>query len=168
MLIDYAQGYVYFYVAEVATAVYVGNVPLCWPIFQRIFQGSSWASSKGPTPNYPKSAKTSSRVGATRRSQNQHVWGASRADTAWDKMDDIEEQSNSKEGSYQGVSDDQTSTIELTTHWQQQRDGIVTEVQADRVPSSGADASPRGNRGQVTVVKTVEISRDVDRSFLHA
>lgn len=148
----------------------MGNVPLCWPIFQRIFQGSSWtnSTSKPSKPrdgNYPRTANAASRL--SRKTQQGPAWGASRGDTAWDKMDDVEEQSQSKEGSYQGVADDQTSTIELTTQWRQP-DGIVTEVQADRVPSSDGGGNPAGSRGQVTVVKTVQISRDVDRSFLHA
>src|SRR3569833_1192874 len=36
-------GYVYFYAAEVATAVYVGNIPLCWQLARRIFHVGTWA-----------------------------------------------------------------------------------------------------------------------------
>lgn len=164
-----SQGYVYFYVAEVATAVYVGNVPLCWPIFQRIFQGGSWtnSTSRPRDPNFPRTVKEASRLSHNGRSQKGPAWGSSRNDTAWDKMEDIEEQNQSKAGSYQGVADDQTSTIELTTQWRQP-DGIHTEVQADRMPSSESHSPPSGGKRQVTVVKTVQISRDVDRSFLHA
>lgn len=36
--------YTYWYVAEVATAVYVGNIPLCWQFIAHIFRMGSWAS----------------------------------------------------------------------------------------------------------------------------
>ena len=36
--------YMYWYVAEMATAVYVGNVPLCWQLIAHVFSMGSWAS----------------------------------------------------------------------------------------------------------------------------
>lgn len=36
--------YTYWYVAEVATAVYVGNVPLCWQFIAHVFKMGTWAS----------------------------------------------------------------------------------------------------------------------------
>src|SRR3569833_2328217 len=36
-------GYVYFYAAEVATAEYVGNIPLCWQLARRIIHVGTWA-----------------------------------------------------------------------------------------------------------------------------
>ncbi|KAK5652655.1 hypothetical protein OQA88_10249 [Cercophora sp. LCS_1] len=36
--------YTYWYVAEVATAVYVGNIPLCWQFIAHVFRMGSWAS----------------------------------------------------------------------------------------------------------------------------
>ena len=41
------QGYAYFYVAEVATAIYVANLPLCWPLIQRLFRALPWPSHHG-------------------------------------------------------------------------------------------------------------------------
>jgi len=35
--------YTYWYVAEVATAVYVGNIPLCWQFIAHVFRMNSWA-----------------------------------------------------------------------------------------------------------------------------
>jgi len=34
----------YWYVAELATAVYVGNVPLCWQLIAHVFSMGTWAS----------------------------------------------------------------------------------------------------------------------------
>lgn len=42
--------YTYWYVAEIATAVYVGNVPLCWQFISHVFKTGSWASFKGGPP----------------------------------------------------------------------------------------------------------------------
>ncbi|KAK1830603.1 hypothetical protein QBC39DRAFT_260517 [Podospora conica] len=36
--------YMYWYVAEMATAVYVGNVPLCWQLIAHVFSMGTWAS----------------------------------------------------------------------------------------------------------------------------
>lgn len=36
--------YTYWYAAETATAVYVGNVPLCWQFISHVFQMGSWAT----------------------------------------------------------------------------------------------------------------------------
>lgn len=36
--------YTYWYVAEMATAVYVGNIPLCWQFIAHVFKMGTWAS----------------------------------------------------------------------------------------------------------------------------
>lgn len=36
--------YTYWYVAEQATAVYVGNIPLCWQFIAHVFKMGTWAS----------------------------------------------------------------------------------------------------------------------------
>ncbi|KAK0748972.1 hypothetical protein B0T18DRAFT_321746 [Schizothecium vesticola] len=36
--------YLYWYVAELATAVYVGNLPLCWQLIAHVFSMGTWAS----------------------------------------------------------------------------------------------------------------------------
>ncbi|KAM7194148.1 hypothetical protein V8F20_008068 [Naviculisporaceae sp. PSN 640] len=47
--------YTYWYVAEVATAVYVGNLPLCWQFISHVFKTGSWASFKGEPGQDPNS-----------------------------------------------------------------------------------------------------------------
>lgn len=36
--------YTYWYVAEMATAVYVGNIPLCWQFIAHMFKMGTWAT----------------------------------------------------------------------------------------------------------------------------
>lgn len=47
--------YMYWYVAEMATAVYVGNVPLCWQLIAHVFSMGTWASfnSSADRPKVP-------------------------------------------------------------------------------------------------------------------
>ncbi|KAM7211408.1 hypothetical protein V8F06_013208 [Rhypophila decipiens] len=47
--------YTYWYVGEVATAVYVGNLPLCWQFISHVFKTGSWASFKGEPGQEPNS-----------------------------------------------------------------------------------------------------------------
>jgi len=85
-------GYVYFYVAEVATAVYVGNIPLCWPLVRRVFQGSSWARSSADgqklDPNRPRTYAH----GRNRRAVPSSIRSIIRGgQTTWDKMNDSDD-----------------------------------------------------------------------------
>ena len=45
----------HWYVAEMATAVYVGNVPLCWQLIAHVFSMGTWASfgSSSDRPQVP-------------------------------------------------------------------------------------------------------------------
>ncbi|KAH8909402.1 hypothetical protein BR93DRAFT_975677 [Coniochaeta sp. PMI_546] len=162
-------GYVYFYVAEVATAVFVGNVPLCWPLFRRIVQGSSWsrdASAGTDDPNKPRTrtarATGSNRFSRKRPSAHSSLWSITRGgNTQWDKMDDVEGVDSSKEHVYRNelgaVSEDQGSTIELTPGWHHEANH--TTIQASRTRSSGsASTDETGDKGQVNIIRTVEIT----------
>jgi hypothetical protein len=162
-------GYVYFYVAEVATAVFVGNIPLCWPLFRRIVRGSSWSrdtsSGKTDDPNKPRTRTVrtvGSRFSRKRPSAHSSLWTITRGgSTQWDKMDDGEGNEASKERVYRNelgvVVEDQSSTIELTPGWHQEANH--TSIHASRTRSSESDsAEERTDKGQINIVKTVEIS----------
>jgi hypothetical protein len=166
--------YVYFYVAEVATAVFVGNVPLLWPLFRRIVHGSSWsrdASGGMSDPNKPRTrtARTigSQRFSRKRPSAHSSLWTITRGgNTQWDKMDDTEAIDLSKEHVYRSdigaVSEDHSSTIELTPGWHQ--DANHTSIHASRtMQSAHSDATEENpDRKQVNVVRTIEITSAVD------
>lgn len=162
-------GYVYFYVAEVATAVFVGNVPLCWPLFRRIVQGSSWsrdASAGTDDPNKPRTrtarATGSNRFSRKRPSAHSSLWSITRGgNTQWDKMDDVEGVDSSKEHVYRNelgvVSEDQSSEIELTPGWHHEANH--TTIQATRTRSSGSDSTDEtDDKRQVNIIRTVEIT----------
>lgn len=167
-------GYVYFYVAEVATAVVVGNLPLCWPLFRRIVHGSSWsqdASSGKIDPNKPRtkaSRATGSRFIGKRPSANWSLWTITRGgNTQWDKMDDVEGTDSSKEHVYRnelGVAcEDQSSTIELTPGWHHEANH--TSVHASRpAPSLSDSIDETANKGHVSIVRTIEVSTSNDTS----
>jgi hypothetical protein len=165
--------YVYFYVAEVATAVFVGNVPLCWPLFRRLVHGSSWsrdASSGKTDPNKPRT-RTVRTIGSgfskKRPSDHSSLWTITRSgNTQWDKMDDVEDPS--KDNVYRHelgvVSEDQSSTIELTPGWHHEANH--TTIQASRTRSSESSTEESADKGQVNIVRTVEIrtSNEAQRS----
>jgi hypothetical protein len=159
--------YVYFYVAEVATAVFVGNLPLCWPLFRHIVHGSSWSrdESSGQTdPNKPRTRTgrtVGSRFSRKRPSAHSSLWTITRGgNTQWDKMDDVEGHDSSKEHVYRNelgaVAEDQSSTIELTPGWHQEANH--TTIQASRTRSSESSTDETADKGQVNIIRTVEIS----------
>ena len=146
--------------AEVATAVYVGNVPLCWPLIQRVFQTGPWSRSSsgggyrsgtgGPSSRLRGTSKAhASRLGGSSTQKGGAVWSiTSRADpTPWaakaHKDDlDLEDQSQ-RSNEYicpANVADDQTSTVELTSPWGGGAEGPHTEVHASRGNSSDGTA----------------------------
>lgn len=162
-------GYVYFYVAEVATAVFVGNIPLCWPLFRRIVQGSDWSrdGSQGNTdPNQPRTrtarATGSSRFRRKHPSAHSSMWTITRGgNTQWDKMDDVEGVDSNKENIYRNelgaVAEDQSSTMELTPGWHHQANH--TTIQASRTRSSDSDSTEENlDKSQVKIIDTVEIT----------
>lgn len=161
-------GYVYFYVAEVATAVYVGNIPLCWPLFRRIVHGSAWSrdgSAGGTDPNKPRTRTGQTGTtfsGKKRPSAHSSMWTITRAgNTQWDKMDDVEIHDLHKEQDYRTelgvVAEDQSSTIELTPGWHHEANH--TTIEASRTMTSDSESTDEAaDKRQVNIVRTVEIS----------
>jgi hypothetical protein len=157
-------GYVYFYVAEVATAVYVGNIPLCWPLFRRLVHGSAWSrdgsSGKTDDPNQPRT-RTHSRF-SKKRLNSSSLWTITRGgNTEWDKMD--EEADSSKERVYRNelgvVQEDQSSTIELTPGWHHEAHSTTIHASRSRSPGSrSGDHTQDKDNIQVNITRTVEIS----------
>jgi hypothetical protein len=44
--VAYSPIFLNWYVGEISTAVFVSNIPLCWPLIQRIFGIDAWGNSK--------------------------------------------------------------------------------------------------------------------------
>ncbi|KAK0652461.1 hypothetical protein B0T16DRAFT_387718 [Cercophora newfieldiana] len=157
-------GYVYFYVAEVATAIYVGNIPLCWPLIQLIFQTGPWSRqsgsdsrSHGQDPNRPRTKITTY--------QSRHRTGRDRKDMGADGSN------GSGDSPYicpANVADDQTSTVELTKPWGDNQADLHTEVRAGGSRGHSeeggtfwlGDGEEREgkSRGNIQVTKTVHVT----------
>jgi len=149
---------VYWYVGEVAIAVCVGNIPLCWPLIRQVFNAGSWFDSKqsGETPQHI-------RTGPFRRRQrpktHSSLWLSTWGQTAWDKVDDAEEQKqNHNDGRRMTgpAAESQGSEIELTPGWHGRANSTAINAEA-KGADTGSGSDEPGNR--VMVVKTVHVSR---------
>jgi hypothetical protein len=164
-------GYVYFYVAEVATAMYVGNVPLTWPLVQRVLNSSSWGSSDNTNSNrLGKSGGGLPTIGGTggtalgRSSRRAGLTSttSSTRHSPWGKPDDdLEEGSSAHSPSRDDVSaGDDTSIMELTPRWH--REANTSDVHAQ--PHARTTSPESESRtvyaadGKTIIMKTVEIS----------
>ncbi|KAK0716053.1 hypothetical protein B0H67DRAFT_666603 [Lasiosphaeris hirsuta] len=154
-------GYVYFYVAEVATAIYVGNIPLCWALIQRVFSAGPWSKSAtnshgtsgvgGSHGNRLRSTlKKGGDVFSRAGTKGGVISTTSRADpTPWSKSatgsksgdsDDFDlENQSQREGSKdyvcpENVNDATNSTVELTRPWGggPEEGSVQTKVHASR------------------------------------
>ncbi|KAL2016430.1 hypothetical protein VTK56DRAFT_3517 [Thermocarpiscus australiensis] len=158
-------GYVYWYVAEVAVSICVGNIPLCWPLIRRVFHADTWSDSdQDDNANTPARLRRPPRK---RHGLHPTLWLTTWGQTAWDKMDNNEEQAPQRRTGGEAETDrasqshSQGSEIELTPWWQ--RRANVTAVEHwGRGPAKetggrrGADDVDKG----VVVVKTVQVSRE--------
>ncbi|KAH7153615.1 hypothetical protein EDB81DRAFT_791665 [Dactylonectria macrodidyma] len=132
--------FLYWYVAEVGVAMYVGNLPLCWPII-RIALGSKGSSSDPsyPNPSYPNSASRS-------KQSSRHPLASK--GSLWAKLDD-------EEVTRVDASADQGSQIELVDKLApdlvKQPYGTAAEVSSG--PQHGHKPS-----GQIKVTTKVDIS----------
>ncbi|KAH8721810.1 hypothetical protein BGZ61DRAFT_195444 [Ilyonectria robusta] len=91
--------FLYWYVTEVGVAIYVGNLPLCWPVIRLALgsKGDSSNPSSYPNPSYPENS-------ARRKTQSRNPL-TSKA-SIWAKLED-------EDGTRTDGSRDQGSEIEL-------------------------------------------------------
>jgi hypothetical protein len=154
-------GYTYWYIGEVAISIFVGNIPLCWPLVRRVFRADTWSDSK-ETPEVRQPPRK------PRRPPLHQLYSSflltTMRQTAWDKMDDVEASAprTPAPGERETKDEDQRQThshgseIELTPTWHHH--AHATSVGAtESGAGSGSDENDRG----VVVVKTVHVSRGV-------
>ncbi|KAF5243310.1 hypothetical protein FAUST_2878 [Fusarium austroamericanum] len=132
--------FLYWYVAESGVALWVGNLPLCWPVL-RLALGSKGDSSNPSYPN-PSYRNSSYQENSARRRTN----GRSKT-SVWAKLED-------EHGVRTDESPDSGSQIELVE--QHGKQPYFVEAKA----SSGADKLEKGTDGHITVVTKVEVSED--------
>ncbi|KAE8409012.1 hypothetical protein BDV37DRAFT_294554 [Aspergillus pseudonomiae] len=71
---EYTANFLRWYVAEVATAVYVANVPLLWPLLRELFSLSSFANSYGRQGvSFPSGHRTTNTHHSRLRSRLSHM-----------------------------------------------------------------------------------------------
>ncbi|KAE8372221.1 hypothetical protein BDV26DRAFT_274556 [Aspergillus bertholletiae] len=71
---EYTVNFLRWYVAEVATAVYVANVPLLWPLLRELFSLSSFANSYGRQGvSYPSGRRATNTQRSRLRSRVSHM-----------------------------------------------------------------------------------------------
>lgn len=161
-------GYMYWYVGEVAIAVCVGNIPLCWPLIRQVFQAGSWFDSKesGETPPHhiPRSGPFRRRP----KPPNSSIWLSTWGQTTWDKVDDVaEDQGRGRRRSQfdgkgglggETVCEAHGSEIELTPGWHGRANSSAVTTNGVG-GAAGAESGSDDPETGVVVVKTVRISR---------
>ncbi|KAF7561392.1 hypothetical protein G7046_g2756 [Stylonectria norvegica] len=134
--------FLYWYVAEVGVAMYVSNLPLCWPVI-RLALGSKGNSSNPsyPNPSYP----NQSYPNGSRKANTRHTL-TSKA-SLWAKLEDDDMRRE--------VSPDQSSQIELVD--QKGPDLVKQPYRTDAEVSSGPhDGNTLGDH--ITVVTKVQVT----------
>ena len=162
--------YVYWYVGEVATAVYVGNIPLCWPLFRRVFHLDTWSRLVGEqSPDQPNS---SIRPRTKRFPGGRALWDT-HTETVWDKTKrnsrpvDAETSSvgNASEeriwdgnGTIPGMNN-RGEALELTPTWQHKANWtfVDAEPHGQTTVESGITDD---NKSGIHVVHTTSISHE--------
>jgi hypothetical protein len=126
------------YVAESGVALWVGNLPLCWPVL-RLALGSKGDSSNPSYPN-PSYRNSSYQENSARRRTH-----ARSKPSAWAKLED-------EHGTRTAESPDHGSQIELVEQRGQKPYFVEAKV------SSGGDTLEKGTDGHITVETKVEVS----------
>ncbi|KAK0710832.1 hypothetical protein B0H67DRAFT_554900 [Lasiosphaeris hirsuta] len=160
------MGYTYWYVGEVAISIYVGNVPLCWPLIRRVFHTDTWSDTKdlkipgvGKTPPLPRKPP--------RKGLYSSLWLTTIRQTQWDKMDDTDDRRDGRHHDVETATEirmpSQGSEIELTPAWQHRANTTAINGVAIGV-GTGADTGSineevDGDGHGVMVIKTVRVSR---------
>ncbi|KAM0551240.1 hypothetical protein ACHAPJ_008585 [Fusarium lateritium] len=137
--------FLYWYVAECGVALWVGNLPLCWPVL-RLAIGSKGDTSNPsyPNPSYRNSSYPEG--SARRRTQGRHP--LSSKPSIWAKLED-------EDATRIDTPPDQGSQIELVE--QRGTDLLKQPYHAEAMVSSGPQHE--GNlSGRITVVTKVEVS----------
>ncbi|KAI1149428.1 hypothetical protein F4825DRAFT_464128 [Nemania diffusa] len=158
----YELRYVYFYVAEVITAIYVGNIPLCWPLIQRVFGKGSWARSDDQSdPNQPRTLNTMSPL---RKRPFHHLLTGTITgleETNLDRMGDVADHNESREriARIERPASEGSGVIHLTPYWHHNSNATTIRAGASVRSSNGSMARGDG----VNIVRTVEVSREERR-----
>lgn len=133
--------FLYWYVAEVGVAMYVGNLPLCWPVIRLAIGGSKGDSSDPssyPNPSFPNSTSRQ------RTHQSRHPLASNAS--VWAKLDDEDGQHTNPSG--------QGSQIELVD---QNGLDLVQQPHHTRTGVSSTPGHGHATSDHIKVVTTVDV-----------
>lgn len=135
--------FLYWYVTEVGVAIYVGNLPLCWPVIRLALgsKGDSSNPSSYPNPSYPENS-------ARRKTQSRNPL-TSKA-SIWAKLED-------EDGTRTDRSRDQGSEIELVGG-QSGPDLVKQPYQTEAEVSSDPKPHRHKPSDHITVVTKVDVT----------
>ncbi|KAI1014482.1 hypothetical protein LB504_012085 [Fusarium proliferatum] len=139
--------FLYWYVAEGGVALWVGNLPLCWPVLRLALGSKGDSTDPSSYPNTPYRNGSYPEGSARRRTQGLHP--LSGKPSIWSKLED-------EDGVRTDVSPEQGSQIELVD--QHGPDLLQRPYRAEAKISSGTQQHERARSGQITVVTSVEVS----------
>ncbi|PQE06238.1 hypothetical protein CJF30_00005185 [Rutstroemia sp. NJR-2017a BBW] len=98
----------YWYIREASTAIYVANIPTCWPLARRVFGLTSWSSSDETKSRTRTKPRSKSYVSAMRMEGTNSSRFPSRKE---DKIHKTESMQNIVERSMDGKSDEATRNM---------------------------------------------------------
>ncbi|KAF5559344.1 integral membrane protein PTH11 [Fusarium napiforme] len=139
--------FLYWYVAEGGVALWVGNLPLCWPVLRLALGSKGDSTDPSSYPNTPYRNGSYPEGSARRRTQGLHP--LSGKPSIWSKLED-------EDGVRTDVSPEQGSQIELVD--QHGPDLLQRPYRAEAKISSGTQQHERARSGQITVVTSVDVT----------
>lgn len=160
--------FLFWYVAEVAIAMWVGNLPLCYPLLRAVMGSSE--NNSAPTPPY---VITIGSERMRRRKPQNTLLSTRVGTTTWDKLDDRDEHGNevgrsNQDATLVGTGSDTGSQIELVLQGHRLNHHHETTVSSNgnesddarRAEEGGHGSMTRANRSgdKITVVRTVDVS----------
>jgi hypothetical protein len=147
----YSPIFLNWYVGEVSTAVFVANIPLCWPLIRYVFSLDEWASKRSRrTGNSESNLSYFSRRFYSRGGNSTHGRAAERL--------------HSEQGSTVGINGLEEQT---TTSWEDQSRGElrldplskVTRYKTNITGGNGEEDSKDSRGDEGTIVKTFQVSQ---------
>ena len=149
--------YLNWYVAEAATAVYVANIPLCWPLLRRLFNLSSFTSSSKRTAD-------GSGAGSQARFQQSAVRSAVRPKREWYERSESEEGitgAGATNGAWATRSNSNEGPMELSRLERDRYKASVAVAVGDD-PVADEAAWDRRSDEKTNIVKTIHIQQSYD------
>lgn len=152
---DYSYVFLYWYVAELGVAMFVGNLPLCYPIL-RLALGKGREPSSNHTPPYIIT------IGSERMRRRRAVDDTVLQTTQWDKLDDRDVGTADGCGANSLMASDGGSNFELALQGRKNH-RYETTVSSSSRNGESSQRSPNlshddNHSEKIVVMRTVDVS----------